>query len=466
MFMAHGFSRGGTASRLLGLGAIALLVAACGTAAATATPAPATAAPSAAGSVAPAKPTPPPISGGVDYSWWANPTRNAKTQAVIDLWNAAHPDAKVAGQPGDYNSYFTKLTVAASSQSAVCVPQMQSTVLSTYSTTKALLPLDDLIAAGAIDVSGIPQAILDIGKGADGKQYMIPTGVFARSLMYNETFLTATGVAAPTETWTWDDFVTYMTALAKKAPAGVAALQLDGAALYDLIAYVHGQGETFYGNKALAVQKTTVKAWFDMWDNLRKAGVTVSAQDTAQINATDLTTFPVTTGKAIFGQFAPNQIQAITDAYNGKHASAPATFQLFKIPAGKAGAGDYIGANGMTIAANCKNVGTAAAFINFFLNDTAASLAYSSDNGVVPIAKLQDLQLNSANTTAAQKVHLNFVKNLTTKYSVKQEIIPPNGFSDLNSFLGTVWQKVSFGQLSSSDAVDQFFARAVTDLSQ
>src|SRR5919199_2240547 len=205
-------SRGGWSALLL---ALALVVSGCSTAPQTSSGPPAgTGATSgqtpAAGAAQNAAPTA--ISGEITYAWWGTTAfRNEVSQQVINLFQQKYPNVKVNPSIADFNTHFQKLTVSAAAGDLPCVPQMQSTALAQYAAPNILRPLDDLVENKTIDTTNVPKEVVDTGRGFDGKLYMVPTGVFSRADFYNDALLQQVGVAAPPETWTWDDKKALMT---------------------------------------------------------------------------------------------------------------------------------------------------------------------------------------------------------------------------------------------------------------
>src|SRR5438270_7751581 len=162
------------------------------------------------------------LSGEITYAWWgATAFRNEVSQQVITLFQQKYPNVKVDPSIADFNTHFQKLTVSAAAGDLPCLPQMQSTALAAYADPKILRPLDDLVENKTIDTANVPKGVVDTGRGFDGKLYMMPTGVFSRVEFYNDALLQQAGIAAPQETWTWDDYKTYMTQLQAKLPQGV-----------------------------------------------------------------------------------------------------------------------------------------------------------------------------------------------------------------------------------------------------
>jgi multiple sugar transport system substrate-binding protein len=423
-------------------------------AATTAAPAvaPTTAAPAAAATPAPAA-----LKGQITYAWWgASAVRNEATQKVISLFQQKNPNVKIDPSIADFNTHFQKLTVAAAANDLPCLPQMQSTALAQFADPKILRPLDDLVASKVIDTTNVPQGVVDTGRGFDGKLYMVPTGVFSRANMYNDALLQQSGVAPPAETWTWDQHKALMTEVQAKLPRDINAVVNNGGDMNPLVTWVLSHGEPVFQQKALGFTKPTLAAWFEYWEDLRKAGVATSETEVAE-RQQPLELQAVATGAAVFGSYAPNQVAAIQGALT--KAGKPGTIVIIKEPNGPGGSGDAIGTNGLTIGANCDNVSVAAAFIDFFLNDAEGAAAYKSDNGAVSSQPLLLAQINDPTAAPTLLANLKFQQHLTSGGFVK-DIKYAAGYSALPPLLTTTYQNVAFGRMSIAAAVDDFFNQA------
>jgi multiple sugar transport system substrate-binding protein len=49
--------------------------------------------------------------GEIRYSWWGSGLRHEKTQEVIDLFQEAHPNITVTGEPSEFANHWEQLTV-------------------------------------------------------------------------------------------------------------------------------------------------------------------------------------------------------------------------------------------------------------------------------------------------------------------------------------------------------------------
>ena len=129
-------------------------------------------------------------SGGARRAAPSAPTR------CVTLFNAANPGTLVEGESAGWDSYWTRLATQTAGGNAPDVIQMDYRYIFEYARREALLPLDDLIASGAIDLSGFsPDAIA--GGQVDGKTYGVSLGANSSAMIVNAGAFTDAGLAAP-----------------------------------------------------------------------------------------------------------------------------------------------------------------------------------------------------------------------------------------------------------------------------
>ena len=319
------------------------------------------------------------VKGDLDIAWWGGEQRTAKTNAVIDMWKKSHPEVKVAVQNAAFQDYFKKLNVQASSKNLPCVTQMQGRQLNDYTKRKTLRALDDLIESGAIKTTDIPKEVVDAGRGPDGKLYFLPYGAAYDALLVNKTLAEQAGVGLPAEGYDWAAFREWATKAQAKLPKGVSALNMGGSRPNFFIAYTSANSAQLFGEDGkLGFTKEMLTEYWTMWEELRKAGVTI----TPAANAEE----PPSTEQSYLAQ---GRIMADTSPGN---ALTPASATLkgtkgdqeltsIPLPSGPQGSGNAIFASGFGIAANCTNIATAASFIDFFTNDLEAGKSFAADNG-------------------------------------------------------------------------------------
>ena len=105
-------------------------------------------------------------------SWWGGDARHEKYRQMLDHYEELHPEVNIIREFAGFDGYFDKLTVQAASGSMPDVVHMHLTKVADYASRGALLPLDEYVESGIIDLSEFNQAIIDSGK-VDGKIYIV-----------------------------------------------------------------------------------------------------------------------------------------------------------------------------------------------------------------------------------------------------------------------------------------------------
>ncbi|WP_426007307.1 ABC transporter substrate-binding protein [Paenarthrobacter sp. NyZ202] len=400
------------------------------------------------------------VGGAITYSFWGNPARAEKVNKVIGLFQTQEPSATVTPEVADYNSYIERLTVRAAGGQLPCVLGTQSTFYSTYASKHILMPLDDLIKSGQIDTSNIPQTILEAGK-VDGKQYMIPTGTFSRLMGYNADLVKASGVKPPTNDMTWKEYADWLKELQPHLPAGVKASEIEGPIMFSFTSWVIAHGQEMFKEGKLGFSKELMQEWFQYWIDLTKAGVTTPPANIPDQTAV-LELSPMALGNAVAGTRDIPNFAVIQKTLQG--ANKPSTIELISLPAEESNkSANVLGANGLSIPANCNNVATAASFINYFTNSPEAATAFQSDNGIVTNTKSQESLVGNKDIPDAVKKNISVFQKLTSTNDLTTSTYP-DGYQSLATELSRQYQAAAFGQLSVADAVDQFFNKAATTL--
>jgi multiple sugar transport system substrate-binding protein len=396
------------------------------------------------------------LRGAIRFSWWGGPARNAKTNAVCDLFETKYPGIKITREIADWQPYWDKLSVQSAGHNQPQAVQMQSRYIDQYANGGALRALDDLVQAGLIDLSGIAAPALATGRQPDGKMYMAPYGIFTLTSMFNKTMMEQVGVSPPRFEWTWDDFVAITKAAAKRLPRGTYATALLGGEIEPFYPWVIGHGEALFTDQGLGLSKPTLIAWYQMWEDLRKSQVSYSADMMSEVQRSSIENAPIALGKVMMDVKPANQLQAHQDviAKLGKY-----TLDIQKQPSGPKGPGEMVGCNGISIGgdANEQDAKVAATFINFFLRDPAGAKMFASDNGVVSVKSLQDAQLADPTTSYGTRRQIELLQRVLT---IARPEVYPHYYQALLALLQRNYQAVAFESLSIEKAADQFFIEA------
>jgi multiple sugar transport system substrate-binding protein len=381
---------------ILGLTIVALWLSACGPAA-TPTPAP-TQQPPAPTAVPPTKapdptkaPEPtaiparadglPTYTGGpaeLRMGWWGNDDRAARTQKVIELFQAAYPEIKIIGEPnGGTADHFKIIDTQLAGNNAPDLIQFGGNYPDYI---KYLEPLSDYLGKQLqIDTAEQFNQSALIPATRDGKLWVVSLGTNTPVLAYNKTMLEAAGVALPKDNMTWDELMAYGKELKAKLPKGVVPFVDNSTNQANYLSYFYQQlGTPLWtlddGGKSYATVDSAQK-WLQMWADMRAAGLIPDADTTATYAETGADSSALVAGKAAIGLIWSNQIAAYQAAMKDelgattlpKGGEKSYTIQMSQ----------YLGVN-----KDSKNKEAATLFINFFVTSPEAGAVLQTNRGV------------------------------------------------------------------------------------
>ncbi|KAB8165247.1 extracellular solute-binding protein [Streptomyces sp. 3MP-14] len=396
------------------------------------------------------------VAGGIRFSWWGSASRNDRTNAVADLFEAEHPGVEVKREAADFGNYFKRLNVQGAGRNMPCVTQLQARTLGDFTARDALLPLDPMIESGAIDVSHIPEAVLDTGRGEDGKLYMLPTGAAYDALMVNETLAEEAGVTLPEPGYDWDDYVTFLRDAAEGLPDGVPATALRGGLPNYFIAYVQGLGEQMFDGNQLGFSRELLVEYWEMWEEIRAEGLTNSPAANAEEPPSPEASY-VASGDVLSDNRPGNALTPIQGTLDGQGEGQRMT--SLPLPSGPAGQGNVLITSGLSIPRNCANLPTAAAFLDFWANDPRSGDTYASDNGAVTNTELLQRQLDDPELPDLKKRELALYQRIVAD-DPSIVLYPPGYLAVFESAFTRAYEDVAFGNQTVPEAVDTFFAEA------
>lgn len=408
------------------------------------------------------------LSGEIRFSWWGGQVRNEKTDQIIQLFEEENPGVTIVRENADWTPYWERLTIQSTGNNQPCAITMQTRWLATYATPNILRPLDDLVADGTLDVSGIPETVLDSARGADGNLYMIPHGVFYFALMYNEQMAETAadaGVPFPEYPYNWEQFAQYLRDAHPHLPEGAVSAHNMGREQDAFVTWVQSHGEDMFDGSQIAFSRETVIDWFNYWEALRKDGITEPPEIMISDNSALIEESNIANNRGFMTNRPPNQLGSVQTTVST--VSPGTTIGITPYPVGPDGkVGMDIGANGIAIGANCpeESIPATTAWINFFTQDPEAAGIYESDNGVVAIEALATAQAEDPDTQPTQVRHIELFQQLAE--TADPVFWPPNGYQALTDTLNRAYDAVAFEQVSVEEGADQLIADLQQQLDQ
>jgi multiple sugar transport system substrate-binding protein len=383
----------------------------------------------------------------IRMGWWGNDDRAARTQKVIDLFQAAYPEIKVTGEPnGGTADHFQIIDTQLAGNNAPDLIQFGGNYPDYI---QYLEPLDAYLGKQLLITTPeqFDQTAL-IPATRDGNLWVISLGTNTLVLAYNKTMIEAAGVALPKDNMTWDEMIAYGNELKAKLPAGVAPFVDNSSNQANYLSYFFRQEGTPLwtsddGGKSYATVDSARK-WWQLWADMRAGGLIPDADTTSTYAETGTDSSALVAGKAAVGLIWSNQLAGYQAAMTDKLGATT-------LPAGgqKSYAiqmSQYLGINKAS-----KNKEAAALFINFFVTSPDAGAVLSTNRGVPcsPVVRTAIAPQATETDAAVYRIY-----NAIADRTIPQDPNLPNDQEFVNE-LKLIGQGVAYGQITVDEAADQ-----------
>jgi multiple sugar transport system substrate-binding protein len=378
-------------------------------------------------------------------TWWGNDTRLANTEAIIEAFEAEHPNITIEPSYSDYSGYWDKLATQTAANDTPDIMQMDEIYLSTYASQGILL---DLGAQGdAISLDGIPESAVESGT-VDGTLYSLASGAAAYAFVANEGLFEAAGVEIPDdESWTWDDFAEITQQLS--AAGGGATWGFGSSFGYDegsLRLWLRQQGETLFGaDGEVAASEESVASFFAYLKGLIDSGSTPPASTLQEGQGVGLSETFLATNRVAVGSFFNSQLSALTDA-------SGSNLQLLKFPESE---GTYfLKPSAFWVGSSrTEHPEAVAQFIDFMVNSDEVGDIQLTERGI-PLNENVRAHIADQLSEIDQEA-IAFMDGLSLGVA---EPVTPAGGNQLVTILPRFAEQVVFGQLTPDEAAAGFLS--------
>lgn len=390
----------------------------------------------------------------ITVSWWGGEPRHKLYNEIIDNFEKKYPHIKVLREfNNDINQYYDKLNTQVAGNNAPDAIILQESRFPIYAKRGALLPLEDLIASGVLDVSKHEPNVVDSGK-VDGVQYAIAQGNIAMGTIYNESLVKQYGLDTIPMNWTWDDFREMSRTFRESAKAaGQKELWLaedfgGWSAVFHI--WLRQNGKTFFTDEGrLGFGQEDMKTWYTMWDEMRRADLVPTPILMAESGHYKTQEVSLMVAKKVAMYFtAVNQLQIFQGFLTDDVMS------LTRIPQTPGGTdGEYLVGAYFTIFSKSKHPKEAAMLINYFENDPEAIDLFMMQQGPLPNKEMQ-ARIEPRLTESDKKV-VNYVSEVSK--IAKPNVLPPVYQPEVFDLFKSNYEAVSFDKKSIDQAVSDFF---------
>ncbi|MFL0565390.1 ABC transporter substrate-binding protein [Microbacterium sp. 179-I 1D1 NHS] len=385
------------------------------------------------------------------FAWWGSDELNAIKAEQIKLFEKAHPNIKVSGEPSEYNGYYDKLATQVAGGGAPDALQITYDALPLYVSKNAIYDI-----SAEVDQKEFTPGALDAGI-IDDKLYALPTGVGARGIIVNPAVFEAAGIPIPDDSsWTWDDYIDIASKLSKAAGDGVygsAAIAND----QSLMAFARQKGEDLYtADGEFGVSEATANEFFSFAKELQDSGGSPDASTAAEDAGASLEQSLMGQGK-IGMTFAPLNFISIYANASGQN------LKILNIPGDT---GDKVGlviqpTVQYAVYSRSKHPKEAAMLIDFLLNSEEAGPLNKLTLGIPANPTVLEAVTPELNDT--EKEQVAFIDELSAKNGAKQNPLAlPT--SQLGPIITKLLDDVTFGKATPADAAKELLSQVKTAL--
>lgn len=379
------------------------------------------------------------------FSYWGSDARQKLTEQALKKFEEKNPTIDVEGDFSNWDSYYEKLATKVAANDAPDVMSIEIRGLSEYAGRGALADL-----AGKVPSADLDQQVLSSGQ-VDGKQYAIPTGVNAFSMLANPSVLEKAKQKLPDDkSWTWDDWINLAKQVSGSGGNVMGAEYNPNPAWLQIFAAQ--RGEKFYDGNKIGVSVDTIKAWWNISQQLIQAKAAPEPAKSAELLTAGPEQSLLATNTGAMGMWWSNQLNALSKA-SGQELS------LLRMPKekGATSAGMFLQpAMYYTGSAKSEHPAEAAKLIDFLVNDPDAASILLSDRGLPTNAKV----------LAAVKDKLPPVDQRTLAFidEIKGELspisAPPKGALQMEDILKRNTDEVLFGKTTPDAGAQKFLSEA------
>lgn len=387
----------------------------------------------------------------IRMGWWGNDDRAARTQAVIELFQAAYPDITVIGEPnGGTADHFQIVDTQLAGNNAPDIIQFGG---NWPDYQQYLEPLNNYLGEQLLinTPEQFDQTALIPATAADGNLYAVSLGTNTLVLAYNKTMIEAAGVELPQDNMTWDELIEYGRTLKAALPEGVAPFVDNSTTQANYLSYFYRQeGTPLWTSDEGGTSYATVESaqkWLQLWADMRAEGLIPDAETTYTYTEEGPDSSALVAGDAAIGLIWSNQAAAY-------QAAMTDVLGLTTLPAGGEPSyaiqmSQYLGINNAS-----EHKEAAALFINFFVTSPEAGAILQTNRGIPSSPVVRQAIAGEATEMDAAVYR---IYNAITDRTIPQDPNLPNDQEFVNE-LELIGQQVAYEQSTVEQAAEDLQA--------
>jgi multiple sugar transport system substrate-binding protein len=388
------------------------------------------------------------------FTWWGADERHKRTQQVIDLFQKKYPNITVKGEFKDWNGYWESLATTVAANDAPDIIQMDELYLSSYAERGALLDLGT--ASKYVKTADFEKSALDTGV-VKGKQYALPVGLSAYSIVANTDLLDKFKIKLPDDgTWSWEDLSKVGDEVSKAGGGKVTGMQSLGFDAGGLNIWARQHGAALFDEQGkVAIPADVLASYWTFVRGLAKQGVTPPPSVTIERAGGALDQSGTATNSSVFATWWNTQLSSLTTASGSK-------LKLLRLPGESQSASPaayYKPSMYWSISSRSEHPAEAALFVDFLANSQEAADVLLTDRGVPANKKIRTAitpKLTETDRAAAE--YLDTLKVGTAPR------VTPNGASNLEAIIKRHTEDVLFDRATPEQAAKTFITELQAEI--
>lgn len=380
--------------------------------------------------------------------WWGSQVRHDGTIAAIELYMERNPQINISYEYMGGSDYWQKLNTLIAANDVPDIVQMGNNFL-TYESHIEML--DSYVERGLIDTANIQDSFL-APTTIKGQLMGISLGTNAHVMVYDPAIFQQAGVAEPTTSWTWNDYLEACNTINEKL--GIYGSG-DLSDFWGSAMYIMQTGNDVYNEDGTALGYDDPGITEGYWQMKKDVRSTEGVYPTPDIVASvkDIQGDLVVTGDAGIGWASSNQFLAMSEAAGRELKMTPYPKITADGPSGM-----YIrSAQAFCIAASSPHKDEAAKFINYFVNDLDANAILQGERGIpISSAVRETLMEGASDTTKAIFDYVDLIGEIASHPAP----VEANGQIEIEDMTKRIGEELAFGQIEPAAAAERFYKEA------
>lgn len=339
--------------------------------------------------------------------WWGSDARHNSTIAFIEEFEKDYKNLKVAVEYCGFGDYFNKLSTQAAGKQMPDVIQMDYAYLAQYAEAGLLLPLDEYVANGLMDMSNVAENTYMSG-AINGELYAIPCGVNSNCYVYDKKVAAEAGVTIDKQ-MTWDEMLdAFKTVYEKTGKRGALPY------VFDVSTRIFGEDLIAADGKSVAASPETLTTIMNAFYDGYSEGWLWNPVE----NPTDGMGDGFRNGEYWIYPIVTNQVGTVI-----AEAGEDCDLEMVGLPVVDDTVKPGFSKPSMlwAITSTCENPELAAEFINYYVNDARVYEIAKFDRAV-PISN-EIREIVKANATEDQIMQMEYMAWMEDGHS--SQIFPP-----------------------------------------